>query len=196
MKKISMQCLFTAAFFLFSNAAFAHTGLLPDGGFGDGLAHPFLGLDHLLAMLGVGLWTSTQSRLRAGQAIAVFLAFMALGAVLGLSGLHFAYVESAIFISLLAVGLVLASGVVNLPKAFSFVLIAASATLHGLTHGGEMPEAASAYAYVAGMVAATGVLHILGLSSGLLLQRFNAACLLRVYGGLTGMAGVWLLFAA
>lgn len=196
MKKFPIRFIFAATAAAFAGSASAHTGLLPAYGFHDGWAHPFLGLDHLLVMLGVGLWASTQTRRCAGQALEVFLAFMAGGALLGLSGLAFAYVESGIFISLLAVGLVLASGKTELPKLFSFALIAASATLHGLAHGNEMPAAASAYAYITGMVAATGILHLAGLSLGLLSQHFNAGVLLRVYGSLTGMAGAWLLLAA
>ncbi|MGR8935322.1 MAG: HupE/UreJ family protein [Gammaproteobacteria bacterium] len=196
MNKISKPMLLSAAFALFSQTAAAHTGLLPANGFGNGLVHPFLGVDHSLVMLGVGLWASTQSRRAASLTVAVFLSCMAVGALFGLSGLTFAYVESGIFMSLLAVGLLLASGKSEVPKALCFALIAASATLHGWAHGGEMPAAASAYAYMAGMIAATGVLHGIGLSSGWLLQRLNAGGWLRVYGGLTGLAGAWLLFAA
>lgn len=196
MKKYFSRFMFAAASLAFAGSASAHTGLLPVSGFGDGLAHPFLGLDHLLVMLGVGLWASAQNRRNAGLALAVFLAFMTSGALLGLTGVAFAYTETGIFISLLLVGLALASGKSELPRLLSSAAIAAAATLHGLAHGSEMPVAASAYAYIAGMVAATGILHLLGLSLGLLSQHLNAAVMLRVYGGLTGLTGAWLLLFA
>ncbi|MDO9141006.1 MAG: HupE/UreJ family protein, partial [Methylobacter sp.] len=106
MKKI----LVVAGLIAFSQAASAHTGLLPTGGFGHGFVHPFLGLDHFLAMLGLGLWASSQSRLLAWQAIGVFLIFMIVGALFGLSGVGFAYVETAILVSLLLVGVALSFG--------------------------------------------------------------------------------------
>jgi len=106
MKKI----LLIAGLVAFSEAASAHTGLLPTGGFCHGFQHPFLGLDHFLAMLGLGLWASSQTRLLARQAIGVFLIFMTAGALLGLNGFDFAYVETAILVSLLLVGITLSFG--------------------------------------------------------------------------------------
>jgi len=230
MKKI----IVVAGLIAFSQAASAHTGLLPTDGFSHGFQHPFLGLDHFLAMLGLGLWASSQSRRLAKQAIGVFLLFMTAGALLGLAGIGFAYVETAILVSLLFVGMALSFGttsivptlqrgnsVRNAPAlrrdagasdtAFPFMpqrvrrsvgtiiiltCIAAFAAIHGLAHGSEMPVAASAYAYVAGIVLGTAVLHGSGLALGLIAQRVNAAALLRVYGTLTGVIGAWLLFAA
>lgn len=79
--------------------------------------------------------------------------------------------------------------------AFEAALVASSAVMHGLAHGSEIPATASAYSYLLGMVAATGVLHWLGLSLGLLIIRGNASLLLRMYGCATGLVGAWLLFA-
>ncbi|EGW20985.1 HupE/UreJ family protein [Methylobacter tundripaludum] len=230
MKKI----IVVAGLIAFSQAALAHTGLLPTDGFGHGFQHPFLGLDHFLVMLGLGLWASSQSRLLAQQAIGVFLLFMTAGALLGLAGIGFAYVETAILVSLLFVGMALSFGmtsivptlrrgnsVCNAPAlrwdagasdtAFPFMpqrvrrsvgtiiiltSIAAFAAMHGLAHGSEMPLDASAYAYTAGIISGTAVLHCSGLALGLIARRINAAGLLRVYGTLTGVIGAWLLFAA
>jgi urease accessory protein len=106
MKKI----ILVAALIAFSDAALAHTGLLPTDGFVHGFQHPFLGLDHFLVMLGLGLWASSQSRLLARQAIGVFLSFMIVGALFGLAGFGFAYVETAILFSLLLVDMALSFG--------------------------------------------------------------------------------------
>jgi len=245
MKKI----LLVTSLIAFSQAVSAHTGLLPTGGFIHGFQHPFLGLDHFLVMLGLGLWASSQGRRLAKQAIGVFLLFMTAGALLGLSGFGFAYVETAILVSLLLVGMALSFGIapivptlrrgnsvrnalgnrscVALPPAslqvaalrrdagasdtaFPFMpqrvrrsvgtiitltSIAFFAAMHGLAHGREIPVDASAYAYIAGIVSATAVLHCSGLVLGLSAQRINAGGLIRVYGTLTGLTGAWLLFA-
>ncbi len=237
------RIILIAGLVAFSQAASAHTGLLPTDGFSHGFQHPFLGLDHFLAMLGLGLWASSQSRLLAWQAIGVFLLFMMIGALFGLAGLGFAYVETAILFSLLLAGIALSFGMtpivptlrrgnsvcnalgnrscVALPPASLQVAalrdagasdtafprwsvgtiviltsIAAFAAMHGLAHGSEMPVAASAYAYIAGIVSGTSVLHFSGLALGLIARRINAIGLIRVYGTLTGMIGAWLLFTA
>jgi urease accessory protein len=227
MKRIKLQCLSAAGLIAFSHVASAHTGLLPIDGFSHGFQHPFLGLDHFLAMLGLGLWASNQSRLFAKQAIGLFLLFMAAGALLGLVGVGFAYIETAILVSLLLVGIALnfattpivptlqrGNLVCNAPAlrqdagasdtAFPrwsvgtiviLTSIAVFAAMHGLAHGSEMPVAASAYTYIAGIVSGTAVLHFSGLALGLIARRINAAGLIRIYGTMTGLIGAWLLIA-
>lgn len=180
----------------FCQTASAHTGLLPAGGLGDGFVHPFLGLDHLLVMLGVGLWAGAQQLRAARHIVAVFLLYMLGGALLALNGIAFAYVESAILASLLAIGGLLLVGKLKLSEAACAMLIAVSATMHGLAHGGEIPATASAYGYLIGMVAATGLLHGIGIGCARLLRRFDADVWARVYGGATCATGVWLLYAA
>ncbi|MGZ5052289.1 MAG: HupE/UreJ family protein [Methylobacter sp.] len=188
----------------FSNAASAHTGLLPTDGFSHGFVHPFLGLDHFLVMLGLGLWASGQNRLLAQQAIGVFLVFMTAGALSGLAGCSFAYVETAIVVSLLLAGMALSfpmapshndRAVGRLGTTVILTSIAFFAAMHGLAHGGEMPAAASAYSYIAGILSATAVLHLAGLTLGAIAWRVNAARLIYLYGTVTGLAGAWFLLA-
>jgi urease accessory protein len=195
MDKINKVILLIAGLLGFSSQVFAHTGVLPADGIGDGFMHPFLGLDHTLVMLGVGLWAATQRLAVAGQIIAVFLLTMLAEALLGLQGVQFAYIETAILLSLLVIGGLLVMGCLQLPAAVAAALVVGSALIHGLAHGSEIPATASAYGYLLGMVAATGVLHLLGLSLGLLLYRGNTGLLLRLYGGATALVGAWLLFA-
>lgn len=226
MNRIKLQCLSLAGLVAFSHAASAHTGLLPTDGFIHGFQHPFLGLDHFLAMLGLGLWASSQCRLLANQAVALFLLFMAAGALFGLAGIGFAYVETGVLVSLLSVGVALSfrttrlvptrrvgihvvraagfSSTQRVDAAFPrgawergiiLTSIATFAAMHGLAHGREMPVAASAYAYIGGIVSGTAVLLVSGLALGLIARRINAAGLIRVYGTLTGMVGAWLLFS-
>jgi urease accessory protein len=195
MNKIYLILLMVSGFLGFSGPVFAHTGVLPADGLGDGFMHPFLGLDHTLVMLGVGLWAATHRLAVAGQIVAVFLLYMLAGALLGLQGVQFVFIETAILLSLLVIGGLLVMGRLQLPAAIAAALVAGSALMHGLAHGSEIPSTASANSYFLGMIAATGLLHLLGLSLGLLLNRGNARLLLRVYGGATGLVGAWLLLA-
>lgn len=195
MIRINSLFLLVAGLLGFSSQVFAHTGVLSTGGIVDGFTHPFLGIDHTLVMLGVGLWAATQRLAVAGQIIALFLLCMLAGALLGLHGVQFAYVETAILLSLLAIGGLLIIGRLQLPAAMATALVSISAVTHGLAHGSEIPVTTSAYSYLLGMVAATGLLHLLGLSLGLLLNRGNASLLLRLYGSATALVGAWLLFA-
>ncbi|MDD5502573.1 MAG: HupE/UreJ family protein [Candidatus Thermoplasmatota archaeon] len=196
MNKIKLQGLLLAGLGTFSYAASAHTGLLPTGGFSHGFQHPLLGLDHFLAMLGLGLWASSQSRRLTQQAISVFLLFMTAGALFGLAGVGFAYVETGILVSLLSVGVALSFGTAKLPKAIILTSIAAFAAMHGLAHGSALPVGASAYAYIAGIVSGTATSHVSGLVLGLIAQHVNATGFIRVYGTMTGVIGAWLLLAA
>ena len=195
MDKINKLILLVAGLLGFSGQVFAHTGVLPADSIGYGFMHPFLGLDHTLVMLGVGLWAATQRLAVAGQIVALFLLAMLAGALLGLQGVRFVYVETAVLLSLLGIGGLLVMGRMRLPAAVAAALVAGSALMHGLAHGREIPAMSSAYPYLLGMVAATGVLHLLGLSLGLLLNRGNAGLLPRLYGGATALVGTWLLFA-
>jgi len=170
---------------------------------------------------------------------------MTVGALLGLAGIGFAYVETAILVSLLLVGIALSFGTtsivptrcvgmqyrraaprvatnvllrirdaarpaphshaargnevnevtINVRKAIILMSIAVFASMHGLAHGSEMPINASAYAYIAGFVSATAVLHVSGLALGWITRRVNAAGLIRIYGTMTGLIGAWLLLA-
>ena len=195
MNRMNSVLLIVTGLLGFSGQVFAHTGILSTGGIVDGFIHPFSGLDHTMIMLGVGLWAATQRLAVAGRIVAVFLLYMLAGALLGLQGVQFAYVETAILLSLLVIGGLLVLGRLQLPVATVAALLAISAVMHGLAHGSEIPATASAYSYLLGMVAATGLLHLLGLSLGLLLNRGNARLLLRLYGGATALVGAWLLFA-
>jgi len=195
MNRINSVLLMISGLLGFSGPVFAHTGVLPADSIGYGFMHPFLGFDHTLVMLGVGLWASTHRLAVAGQIVAVFLLYMLAGALLGLQGVQFVYVETAILLSLLIIGTLLVMGRLQLPAAIAAAVVAISAVMHGLAHGSEIPATASAYSYLLGMVAATGVLHLLGLSLGLLLNRGNAGLLLRLYGGATALVGAWLLLA-
>jgi urease accessory protein len=169
--------------------AAAHTGL-PAGGAGDGLLHPVLGWDHLLAMVAVGVLAATVAGRRVAWWVpAGFVGGMTVGGLAGLLGLGAPLVETAIAMSVVALGGLVVAG----PEAAGVWLPAVAAAFgaaHGHAHGAELPAGAVPAAYVAGFVAATAALHLLGAAVGVGLRR---APVLRVLGGVAvTVAGVLL----
>lgn len=159
-----------------------------------GLAHP-LGLDHLLAMVAVGLWSAAAlPRERAALGPLAFLAAMVGGATLALSGLVLPFVETGIAASVLVFGAMLAFPR-HVGTGAGLALIAAAAGLHGFAHGAELPLGASVAGYALGFLASTAALHAGGLGLGVLLRE-RGALAWRVLGGLTGLAGLALLVRA
>lgn len=150
-------------------AALAHPGH-DLAGATAGFAHPFLGLDHLLAMVAVGLWAGRLGGAARWQLPLAFVTAMAVGAGLGLAGLRLPGLETGIAASVLALGLLTALAL-RLRLALRPLLVAGFALLHGLAHGAELPAGAGALAYVLAFLAATALLHGLGL---LLAARLGA----------------------
>ncbi|HEY0836930.1 MAG TPA: HupE/UreJ family protein [Azospirillum sp.] len=146
-----------------AGTAQAHTGGAHDAGLAHGFAHPFGGLDHLLAMVTVGLWAMQ----RGGRALwlmpATFVGAMALGGMLGLQGAGLPMVELGIAASLMALGSVVAFAF-RPPLALGMAIVGAFAVFHGHAHGAEVPEAASPLLYAAGFLAATALLHAAGIA--------------------------------
>ena len=175
----------------------AHTGLLPTDGLSHGFQHPFLGLDHFWRCWVLGLWASYAKDRRLARQVdrVVFVVYVGRGIARLSRVCSFAYVETAILLSLLAIGGLLVMGRLQLPAAVAAALVAGSALMHGLAHGSEMPATASAYSLFARDGSGHGGIALAGLKPGLLLNRGNAGLLLRVYGGATGLVGAWLLFA-
>jgi len=184
---------------LVATPALAHpgheTGGFMTGGLAHGFLHPLGGLDHVLAMVAVGLIAARIG----GRAIllvpAAFLGMMALGGAAGAMGWVLPHVETAIALSVLVLGLVLALGVVP-PVAGAMALVGAFAVFHGFAHGAEMPGAASGLAYGLGFLAATALLHAAGLGLGLAARRVQTRPALRVAGAALAAAGLGLLAGA
>lgn len=169
--------------------AFAHPG--HGTGLEAGLIHPFTGIDHMLAMLAVGLWAAQQRSARALWAVPLaFVASMAVGAVAGRLGLQLPAVEAGIAASLLVLGLLVA-GALRLPTAAAMGLVGVFALFHGWAHGAEMPAQAGWGGFALGFVVATASLHALGVGLGLLARR-HGGLLLRAGGVGVAVAGLWL----
>ncbi|MBV9076786.1 MAG: HupE/UreJ family protein [Methylobacteriaceae bacterium] len=175
--------------------AFAHVGVGETGGFAHGLAHPLGGLDHVLAMVAVGLIAAQLGGRAVWLVPASFIAMMVAGGALGMAGVGLPFVEVAIGLSVVVLGLVLALGL-NLPVAAAMALVGFFAIFHGHAHGAEMPETASGLAYGSGFVLATALLHVAGIALGLAIGRAGAGDRLpiaRFAGVAMSVAGLALL---
>jgi urease accessory protein len=172
-----------------SSAALAHTGLEHAFSFASGFKHPFTGLDHLLAMVGVGLWAG----LNGGRALwlwpVAFVGVMVLGGLLGISGIAVPLVEAGILTSVVVLGLLVLTAV-KLPAAAGAILVAAFALLHGHAHGAELPGEAAAPTYAAGFAIATAILHAVGISVARMASTANGRLAVRGAGALVAAAGV------
>ncbi len=171
---------------LFVPFAAAHHLGAHGAGFASGVAHPLAGLDHMLAMIAVGLW-AVQLGGRAYWSVPLaFVGMMVLGAVVAAAGLTLPAVESGIAASVLILGLLIAFSA-RMAIPLGMVLVGVFALFHGHAHGTELPQAASAVSYGLGMLLATLSLHATGLGAGILFQR--ATVLWRIGGAMIAAAG-------
>ena len=171
--------------------ALAHTGAGAVHGFGAGLLHPLFGIDHVLAMVAVGLWAGlTGGRARFAYPLA-FVGMMVLAGLWGMSGSSLPGVEIGIAVSVVVLGLAIALRATP-PLAAGTAACAIFAIFHGHAHGAELPQGANGLGYALGFVLATAALHGAGLGlAGLLAAR--APLLARVAGGGLALAGVAIL---
>jgi urease accessory protein len=156
----SRHCL-AAALLSLPTLAFAHPGHELQSGFVAGFMHPLSGVDHLMAMLAVGLWAAQLGGRMRWAVPMSFVCLMLSGAVLGMSGFQFGLVEQGIATSVCVLGLLLA-GAVRLPAMSCVLLTGAFAMFHGYAHGAESPASGVAI-YMSGFALSTVVLHVAGL---------------------------------
>ena len=165
------RTLALAALCLFAGTAAAHTGDHGGTGFAGGLAHPFLGLDHLLAMLAIGVWAAQQGGRALWAVPAAFVGAMLLGGAVGLAGWALPQVETAIALSVLLLGLLISSRL-QWSVAAGMAIAAVFAIFHGYAHALEMPLGSAPMLYVAGFALATALLHGAGMVGGQLGGRW------------------------
>ncbi len=180
---------------LLCGPAEAHLGTGLPGGFASGFEHPFSGLDHLLAMVSVGLWGAFLGRPLVFLLPVIFPTVMAIGAVLAMFGCPSPPIELGIALSVLILGGCIALAV-EAPIWVASLIVAAFALFHGYAHGRELPSAADPVGYSAGFVLATGLLHVLGIGIGTLNMRPGGMVVSRSAGGLIAIVGVWFLYEA
>ena len=195
MRKFSLLRVLAIAVTIAPTVVFAHTGASEAHDFRHGFSHPIAGLDHVLAMIAVGV-IAAQLGGRALWAVpASFVVMMAIAGACGMTGLALPYTEFGIALSLMVLGAVIAFNV-KLPMAMATALIALFAVFHGYAHAIEMPDNLSGIAFGAGFILATSMLHGIGVGLGLGVKRVGperGRPLAQTCGGaiaLVGLAGL------
>jgi urease accessory protein len=180
-----------AAVLAMTRIAEAHPGHAGHGGLAGGFAHPFSGIDHILAMIAVGL-LATQIGGRAIWMLPLtFIAMMAGGGLLNLGGVPVPWVEQGIMASVLVLGLLIASAA-KLPIAMPLSLVGLFAICHGYAHVAEMRAGFSPIGYAGGFIAATTILHAIGIGLGLSIRKFASNQLVRLAGAAIAACGLLL----
>lgn len=191
MNTVAAKGLLTIALCALGGAAQAHVG--HEGGhaatFVSGLAHPVSGLDHLLAMVAVGVWSvSALPQGKAWQGPATFLLALVASAALGAAGVTLPFLEQGVALSVVLFGAMLVLARRPLPVSLGLGLVAAAASLHGLAHGAETPATGFA-GYAIGFLATTALMHLGGVGAGLAIRRWLAARSGLALGGLGALLG-------
>ncbi len=171
--------------------AHAHVSVGPAHDLLHGLEHPLTGIDHICAMLAVGIWAAQ----RGGRAIWLvplsFISVMALGGALATAGAQLPLAEPGIALSLVVLGLLVAAAV-RLPLAVSVTIVSLFALVHGYAHGLEIPAAASGVTYAAGYILATAGLTSTGTAFGLLMRKRDTSQSVPLAGAAIALCGVYL----
>jgi urease accessory protein len=192
-----MKTLLALVLALTPSLALAHVGVGETSGVAHGFMHPISGTDHILAMVAVGLFAAHLGGRALWLVPLSFVAMMAFGGVLGMAGIGLAYVEVAIGLSVVVLGIIVAARV-NPPVAIAMALVGFFAVFHGHAHGAEMPETASGLAYGVGFILATALLHASGLGVGILIGKAgqrSSRTISQIAGGAMALAGVAMLGA-
>ena len=177
-------------------SAWAHIGQGDiGGGFVAGFAHPLLGLDHVVAMVAVGLWGAQLGRPAIWVLPVTFPIVMAFGGVLGGLGVDIPGIEIGIALSAIVLGGMVAFAA-KPPLWIAGVLVGLFAIFHGHAHGAELPESANPLSYSMGFVIATGSLHAIGILIGTINRWKAGSYLLRSGGALISVFGIYFLTTA
>lgn len=178
-----------AVLLAFAGSAFAHPGHT-DSGF----LHPFTGYDHLLAMVGAGMWAALLAARRPSAAWLVpvaFLAMMAAGAAAGFAGMKLPLAEAGVLASVFMLGGLVMAGV-RVPVATAMMIVGWFAALHGYAHAIETPPDDPG-GYILGFLTATALLQTVGLGLGRAAQFLVGELGLRALGGLVVAGGAFVL---
>ncbi len=157
--------LFTLGMMMVS-AAEAHTGHGSTLGFMHGFSHPLSGIDHILAMVAVGLFAAHLGGRAKWLVPSCFVVLMAFGGSMSISGFDLPFVELGIAASVIVLGALVALRT-SMPTSMAMGIVGFFALFHGYAHGAEMPTDASGLNYAAGFMLATALLHITGIALGL-----------------------------
>jgi urease accessory protein len=187
------KILITLALIFSSTNLFAHPLHNEQSGFLNGFFHPLLGLDHILAMVAVGLWAMQTGGKAKWMIPLSFVSIMTLGGVLGMNNISLPFAEIGILISVVVLGVLILAGA-KLPVLFSSILVGVFALCHGHSHGAEIPLAASAVTYSLGFALTTVILHLSGIGLGSLINRLSTEKIVRFSGAMIALAGLILTY--
>jgi urease accessory protein len=196
--RFALRAITAAAAIVLPTAASAHSGAGAAADIVHGFVHPVSGIDHVLAMVAVGIFAVSLGGRAIWAVPATFVAVMALGGALGLAGIDVPFVEIGIAASVIVLGLAVAVRL-QWPVAAATALVGAFAVFHGHAHGAEMPVDASGLEYAAGFMLATALLHAVGIGLGLGIARFGrtqAPRAIQFGGAAMAVAGLGLLTGA
>jgi urease accessory protein len=180
---------------LWAQIAFAHPQAGEAKGFLTGFRHPISGLDHVLAMVAVGLWGAQLGSPAIWLLPVAFPMVMAFGGMLGLMGVPLPGVEYGIAASAILLGAAVMFEI-RPPLALAAILVGFFAIFHGHAHGTELPPGQSGLLYSIGFVIATGCLHAVGISIGAVHRWLWGQRLLRFAGAIVAMGGMFFLWKA
>jgi len=179
----------------FPSTASAHVETGQATGFITGLEHPWSGLDHVLAMIAVGLWGAQLGNPAMWLLPVTFPMVMSMGAFMGLLGIPLPGIEIGIALSAVLLGLMVV-GEVRPPMVLAALLVGFFAIFHGHAHGTELPAGQSGLLYSMGFVIATGILHGLGITLGMVHRWPMGKLALRGAGVFIAVMGVTFLWKA
>lgn len=185
----------TLALIALPGVALAHTGVGDTAGFAYGFMHPIGGLDHVLAMVAVGVFAFVLGGRALWLVPLSFVAMMVVGFMLGVMQVEVPFVEFGIALSSVVIGGLAAWGR-PLPTVIAAGLVGLFAIFHGHAHGSEMPLDASGLEYAAGFVVATALLHLAGIAAAMGVARLagrHGRTLAQVAGGVFALGGIGVL---
>ncbi|MBC7145613.1 MAG: HupE/UreJ family protein [Thioclava marina] len=175
--------------------AAAHITQTGSGGFTAGFEHPLSGYDHFLAMFSVGLWGAQMGGRRVWSLPVTFPMIMVVGGVIGILGLPLPGIEIGIALSIIVLGLAIAAAW-KPAEWVSLAIIAVFALYHGYAHGAELPMAADPADFAIGFVLATGMIHVIGVGVGLVLEPIRHGQFSKLLGVLIAVVGLGFLALA
>jgi urease accessory protein len=185
----------SAAALVLSPPAFAHEQGGVAVGLASGFVHPLTGIDHMIAMVAVGIWGAQLGSPAIWLLPVIFPLVMAFGGVVGVLHVPLPMPEAAIALSALVLGAAVAVRA-RVPFAAAAIVVGVFAIFHGHAHGVELPRAANPLAYGAGFVIATGLLHLGGIAIGTLSRWPAGAGLIQGLGAAIAALGGWFLAVA
>ncbi len=189
---VSLRLAVALAALVLAQPAWAHEQAGVAGGLASGLLHPITGIDHLIAMVAVGIWGAQLGAPAIWVLPITFPLVMAFGGVLGVLRIPLPMPEVVIALSALLLGAAVALRL-RVPFAAAAIVVAVFAVFHGHAHGAELPGSANPLAYGVGFVVATGLLHLCGITIGTLTRWPAGGQLIQGLGVVIAALGCYFL---